>query len=195
MTTTELSKAQLVTILSALDGEPRKPANKEAALKAIAKSAEQLGLTAEAVLATAPGLLDGQLEAEAWRAELTRQDAAQPATEPPQAAEEQEPAQQADAPAESAGAATEAPDMPVEVLPADAQPRVRRPREGSKEALVVSLLQRPEGATIEQIAATTGWQRHTVRGAFAGALKKKLGLEVTSSKVEGGERVYRIQPA
>ena len=191
MTTTELSKAQLVTILSALDGEPRKPANKEAALKAIAKSAERLGLTAEAVLAAAPGLLDGRLDAEAWRAELTRQEAAQPATEAPQAAEEQEPAQQADAPVEGRGAATEAPDTP-EVPPAEAQPRVRRPREGSKEALVVSMLQRPEGATIDQIMAATGWQRHTVRGAFAGALKKKLGLEVTSSKEEGGERVYRI---
>jgi hypothetical protein len=51
---------------------------------------------------------------------------------------------------------------------------------------------RPDGATIAQIVEATGWQPHTVRGAFAGALKKKLGLEVTSEKVEGGERVYRI---
>jgi phage/conjugal plasmid C-4 type zinc finger TraR family protein len=44
------------------------------------------------------------------------------------------------------------------------------------------MLRRPEGATIAQIVEATGWQPHTVRGAFAGALKKKLGLEVTSEK-------------
>ena len=48
------------------------------------------------------------------------------------------------------------------------------------------MLRRKEGATIAQIVAATGWQPHTVRGAFAGALKKKLGLTVTSEKVEGG---------
>ena len=46
--------------------------------------------------------------------------------------------------------------------------------------------------TIAQIVAATGWLPHTVRGAFAGALKKKLGLTVTSEKIEGGERTYRI---
>ena len=55
------------------------------------------------------------------------------------------------------------------------------------------MLRRKEGATIAQIVAATGWQPHTVRGAFAGALKKKLGLTVTSEKVEGGERVYRFR--
>ena len=54
------------------------------------------------------------------------------------------------------------------------------------------MLGRPEGATIAEIVAATGWQPHTVRGAFAGALKKRLGLTVTSEKVDGGERVYRI---
>ena len=70
---TDLSKTQLATILSALDGERRSPANKDAALKAIGRSAERLGLTAEAVLAAAPGLLDGRLDADAWRAQLTEQ--------------------------------------------------------------------------------------------------------------------------
>ena len=64
-------------------------------------------------------------------------------------------------------------------------------REGSKQALLVDMLKRPEGATIAQIVEATGWQPHTVRGAFAGALKKRLGLTVTSEKVEG-TRVYRI---
>ncbi len=52
------------------------------------------------------------------------------------------------------------------------------------------MLRAPDGATIEEITAATGWQSHTVRGAMAGALKKKLGLEVTSEKVEGRGRVY-----
>ena len=53
------------------------------------------------------------------------------------------------------------------------------------------MLRRTEGATIAQIVAATDWAAHTVRGFFAGALKKKLGLSVTSEKVEGKERVYR----
>ena len=67
-----------------------------------------------------------------------------------------------------------------------------RTRENSKQAAVIQMLQRPEGATINQICDVTGWQAHTVRGAFAGAFKKKLGLTITSEKPEGGERVYRI---
>lgn len=54
------------------------------------------------------------------------------------------------------------------------------------------MLQRPEGATIAQICMATGWQAHTVRGTFAGAFKKKLGLTIVSDKAPGGERVYRI---
>ena len=54
------------------------------------------------------------------------------------------------------------------------------------------MLRRAEGATIAQIVEATGWQPHTVRGALAGALKKRLGLDVASEKVEGRGRVYRI---
>ena len=67
-----------------------------------------------------------------------------------------------------------------------------RTRENSKQAQVIAMLKRPEGATIPQICEATGWQAHTVRGTFAGAFKKKLGLTVTSDKAEGGVRVYRI---
>ncbi|MDO3530836.1 DUF3489 domain-containing protein [Ralstonia pseudosolanacearum] len=67
-----------------------------------------------------------------------------------------------------------------------------RTRENSKQATVIQMLQRPEGATVRQICETTGWQAHTVRGTFAGAFKKKLGLTITSEKPEGGERIYRI---
>ena len=75
---------------------------------------------------------------------------------------------------------------------AAAEAAPRRKREGTKQALLIGLLDRPEGATIDEIVAATGWQPHTVRGAFAGALKKRLGLTVTSEKLEGRGRVYRI---
>ena len=68
----------------------------------------------------------------------------------------------------------------------------RKARTGTKQALVVEMLRRSEGATVDQIMEATGWQRHTVRGAFAGAIKKKLGLAIASEKVEGGARVYRV---
>jgi len=65
------------------------------------------------------------------------------------------------------------------------------PREGSKTAQVVAMLQRKNGATLPEIMKTTGWQKHTVRGFMAGAMKK-AGYEVESFKPEGGERTYRI---
>ena len=68
----------------------------------------------------------------------------------------------------------------------------RKARTGTKLALMVEMLRRPEGATVDQIVDATGWQRHSVRGAFAGAIKKKLGLAVTSEKVESRGRVYRV---
>jgi Protein of unknown function (DUF3489) len=71
----------------------------------------------------------------------------------------------------------------------DAKPRTR---DNSKPAQVIAMLKRPEGATIANICEVTGWQQHTVRGTFAGAFKKKLGLDITSTKEAGGELVYRI---
>jgi hypothetical protein len=65
----------------------------------------------------------------------------------------------------------------------------------SKQDAVIAMLRRPEGATVDEVARVTGWQRHTVRGVFSGTLKKKLGLSVASAKEERG-RVYRIaEPA
>jgi len=72
---------------------------------------------------------------------------------------------------------------------ADTKPRTR---ENSKQAQVIAMLRRPEGSTVRQICEATGWQAHTVRGTFAGAFKKKLGLAIVSDKPQGGERVYRI---
>jgi DNA-binding MarR family transcriptional regulator len=76
------------------------------------------------------------------------------------------------------------------------------PRSGTKQALMIEMLKRPEGATVEQIAAATDWQRHTIRGAISGALKKKLGLTVEATRsrevgpnktgAKGSTTVYRI---
>ena len=66
-----------------------------------------------------------------------------------------------------------------------------RSREHSKQATIIGMLQRAEGATIAQICEATGWQPHTVRGTFAGAFKKKLGMTITSEKTQGGVRTYR----
>ena len=65
------------------------------------------------------------------------------------------------------------------------------PREGSKTAQVVAMLQRKNGATLSEIMDKMGWLRHTVRGFMAGAMKK-AGYNVESFKPEGGERTYRI---
>ena len=73
-----------------------------------------------------------------------------------------------------------------------ASPREAKTREGTKQAAMIAMLRQPEGATVEEIAAATGWQRHTIRGAMAGALKKKMGLTIESSKLEDRGRVYRI---
>ena len=83
-------------------------------------------------------------------------------------------------------------DAPAEADPA---PKARTPREGTKQATLIAMLRAPEGATIEEIMAATGWRSNTVRGAFAGALKKKLGLEVTSEKADARGRVYRLPAA
>lgn len=98
------------------------------------------------------------------------------------------------APVGADDAPSDAPATDTPTAP-EAAPKARTPREGTKQATLIAMLRAPEGATIEEIMAATGWQSHTVRGAMAGALKKKLGLEVTSEKVEGRGRIYRLPAA
>jgi hypothetical protein len=274
------SLAQLAQILSALDNERRNPNTKRNAIKAIERSAAQIGLSADDVFDAADGLLSGRLSAAEFRATL-RDEGCGPASFVTEPSAESAPDDAEDEPAEvyimpNAGplavaesgtgddtatdvaeAAEDRPvaataavaanpattetqlgakqqllaacqaaehwlraelDGPGETRPDDIlrvlraaieraegqrtprKPRqpdqLRRsrhgPRQGTKESLVIAMLRRPEGATIAQIMAVTGWQAHTCRGAFAGALKKKRGLTVTSEKLEHGERVYRL---
>jgi hypothetical protein len=217
-TTTDFSKKQLATILSALDDAPRSPANKGEALRAIGRSAQRFGLTTEDVLGAAPGLLDGRLSAADFRVELhdlagpdqtadggqqgptaAQGDAdagdthAEP-TEPPHAAQEPVTPE----PATPAKRKAKAKAKPAKTAPAEKP----TPRTGTKQAQMIELLKRPEGATVEQIAAATGWQKHTIRGAISGALKKKLGLNVEATRTrevgpnktgaKGSSTVYRI---
>ena len=118
-----------------------------------------------------------------------------------------ESAADAPAPATQAGGATPAKKSKRAKgsAPGDTRPAIdaaRTRRAPTKQALMIELLKRPEGATVEHIAAATGWQHHTIRGAISGALRKKLGLivetirtrEVGPSKAgaKGSSTVYRI---
>ena len=96
---------------------------------------------------------------------------------------------------------------PTEAAPVGSEPEAATrakptPRAGTKQALMIEMLKRPEGATVEQIAVATGWQHHTIRGAISGALKKKLGLTVEATRTrevrpnqigaKGSSTTYRI---
>jgi hypothetical protein len=80
-------------------------------------------------------------------------------------------------------------DAPAEADPA---PKLRTPRAGTKQAKLIEMLRADGGATIDEIVDAKGWQAHTVRGAMSGALKKKLGLTISSEKIEGRGRTYMI---
>jgi hypothetical protein len=90
-----------------------------------------------------------------------------------------------DAGLEAIGVETETPQPD----PAQAKPK---PRTGTKQALLIEMLEAPDGATIAEIAKAVNWQPHTIRGAMSGALKKRFGLTITSEKVAERGRVYRI---
>ncbi len=79
--------------------------------------------------------------------------------------------------------------------PAEPAPESVRRRSGTKQEALIAMLRAEGGASIDEIVAALQWQAHTVRGAMAGALKKKLGLEVTSEKVENRGRVYKLPAA
>jgi len=66
-------------------------------------------------------------------------------------------------------------------------------REGSKTAKILELLKRPSGVTARELLKATGWQPHSLRGFLSGTVDKKMGLAVTSTKGEDGERSYEVR--
>jgi hypothetical protein len=92
--------------------------------------------------------------------------------------------------ADAAQSAEDPQDAPTEADPA---PEARTPRAGTKQAKLIEMLRAEGGATIDEIVAALDWQAHTARGAMSGALKKKLGLIITSEKIDGRGRVYAIR--
>jgi hypothetical protein len=89
--------------------------------------------------------------------------------------------------------ATEAQAGPVASGAAEA-PKPITIRTGTKQAQIIALLQRPEGASIAEITAATGWMAHSARGLISGSLKKKLGLDVTVATAAGRGRIYHVSP-
>lgn len=76
------------------------------------------------------------------------------------------------------------------------KPEVTKPKAGhggSKTAKILGLLQRPGGATPKELMKATGWLPHSVRGFLSGTIRKKMGLAITSTKGEDGERTYSVE--
>ena len=81
---------------------------------------------------------------------------------------------------------------PVKKAPKGAT-KAKAARDGSKVGKVLDLLKRPDGATAKELMKATGWQPHSVRGLLSGTVSKKMGLAVTSTKGEDGERTYSVK--
>jgi hypothetical protein len=88
-----------------------------------------------------------------------------------------------------APAAPEQVSPPTEAKPTRATPQAR---EGSKKAMMIEMLKRADGATLSEIVAATGWEKHSVRGFISGGLGKRMGLSVESFKTPEGARAFRI---
>ena len=99
---------------------------------------------------------------------------------------------QALTPAPAQHAAPVAPKKAKAAKQATAKDEPPKTREGSKKAIVLDMLRRPEGATLADIMTATGWQAHSVRGFISGGLGKKMGLTVESLKTPEGARAYRL---
>ena len=162
---------------------------------------ERVVITSEGMAAIGVEAKDGEAPATADAGASVAEggNAAETPASPTEADSAATPAQKGRSKGKKAAKAAPAPTEPE----AGAGPTTKpTPRAGTKQALMIELLMRPEGATVEQIAEVTGWQHHTIRGAISGALKKKLGLTVEATRTrevgpnktgaKGSATVYRI---
>jgi hypothetical protein len=87
---------------------------------------------------------------------------------------------------------------PKDAAESSTDPRAQKPvaiRAGTKQAEIIALIRRPEGASIAEIVEATGWLAHSARGLISGGLKKKLSLPITAEKVAGRGTVYKLEAA
>ena len=84
------------------------------------------------------------------------------------------------------------PNTNLATVDAAPRPKLASIRQGTKQAMLIEMLQRPDGVSIAEIVEATSWQSHTARGAISGALKKKLGLPITSEQQPGRGMVYKL---
>jgi len=125
---------------------------------------------------------------------ITEETAAQTATEKPKAAKKSRVARQGAHVAPKKGKV--APKAKAKAPKATRPEKVGKEtgvREGSKTETILGLMKRSGGTTLKEIMEATGWQSHSVRGFISGTLGKKMGLTVTSTKAEDGERTYSIK--
>jgi len=73
------------------------------------------------------------------------------------------------------------------------RPKIVGPRPGSKTARILALLKRPQGVGLQELLKATGWQPHSIRGFLSGTVVGRMGLKVSSTKVESGERRYAVK--
>jgi hypothetical protein len=99
---------------------------------------------------------------------------------------------QALTPAPAPQAAPVAPKKAKAAKQATAKDATPTARDGSKKAIVLDMLKRPEGATLADIMSATAWQPHSVRGFISGSLGKKMGLKIESAKRDDGQRAYKL---
>ena len=99
---------------------------------------------------------------------------------------------QALTPAPAPQAAPVAPKKAKAAKQATAKDATPTARDGSKKAIVLDMLKRPEGATLADIMSATAWQAHSVRGFISGSLGKKMGLKIESAKRDDGQRAYKL---
>ena len=186
------SAARLVEIWNSLPGASpvKKFKDRQTAVSRIWKALQSLGQVAPATDGPPPAAEAAPIQEanETTEPAAAIPDAFEAATATPVASQTPDVAPD-EAPAKKKTTARK--NAPKAPKAAKSQEATKAPRESSKTAQVVGMLQRPEGARLSEIMASMGWQKHTVRGFMAGAMKK-AGFTVESFKPEGGERTYRI---